>query len=74
MNIENLVKMANQIGAFFESFPDHEQAVQDVANHLIRFWDPKMRRELVAYVDAEPDNHLSGIVRESIATNKPRLV
>ena len=44
MKIEYLVKMANEIGAFFASEPDPEQAVNAVAGHLRRFWDPRMPR------------------------------
>ena len=43
MNISNLIKMANQIGAFFEAMPNHEQAVKDIAAHIQRSWDPRMR-------------------------------
>lgn len=49
MNQENLVKMANQIGRFFETWPDRDAARQEVANHLRRCWEPRMRRALVAH-------------------------
>jgi len=48
VKIEYLVKMANEIGAFFASEPDPEQAVNAVAGHLRRFWDPRMRAQIVA--------------------------
>ena len=51
MNIERLVRMANDIGNFFKAEPDHALAVDGVALHLKRFWDPRMRKEIVAYVD-----------------------
>ena len=51
MHIENLVKMANNIGQFFEAEPDREQAIQDIASHLKRFWDPRMRTAIIAHVD-----------------------
>jgi formate dehydrogenase subunit delta len=41
--------MANQIGQFFESEPDQEQAVKDIASHLKRFWDPRMRKAIIDY-------------------------
>ena len=41
--------MANDIGHFFNSEPDKAEAAKSVANHLRRFWDPRMRREIVAY-------------------------
>ncbi len=74
MNRHNLVRMANQIGAFFESFPDREQAREEIANHLLRFWEPRMRAQLLAQMDSEPDDGLSTIVRETLATHRPRLL
>lgn len=43
--------MANQIAAFFRSYPDDE-AVAGVHDHIRSFWPPVMRRNLVARVDA----------------------
>ena len=39
--------MANQIAAFFGSYP-HEEAVAGVASHIETFWTPKMRATLRA--------------------------
>lgn len=41
--------MANDIGAFFDAEPDKSEAARSVATHLQRFWDPRMRRELIAH-------------------------
>ncbi|HKT71331.1 MAG TPA: formate dehydrogenase subunit delta [Steroidobacteraceae bacterium] len=49
MNIELLVKMANEIGAFFAAEPDPEQAARDVMGHLQRYWEPRMRAELMRH-------------------------
>ena len=51
MHTENLVKMANQIGQFFEAEPDREQALKDIASHIKRFWEPRMRTAILAHVD-----------------------
>ena len=48
MNIDLLIKMANEIGDFFTGASDPQQASRDVANHLKRYWDPRMRREIVS--------------------------
>ena len=48
MNPEYLVSMANEIGAFFAGEADPEQVARDIANHLRRYWDPRMRRQIVA--------------------------
>lgn len=52
MNAEHLVRMANDIGHFFGGEPKPEDAVAGVLNHLRKFWDPRMRRQIVAYVQA----------------------
>jgi formate dehydrogenase subunit delta len=50
MRIERLVAMANDIGAFFRAEPDRREAAKGVASHLERFWDPRMRRQIVAHL------------------------
>ncbi len=52
MHLEHLIKMVNQIGGFFEAMPDREEAQAGVAQHLRAYWDPRMRRQLLAHVDA----------------------
>ncbi|RCX07603.1 formate dehydrogenase subunit delta [Extensimonas vulgaris] len=52
MDIHHLLRMANQIGTFFEAMPERDQALQEVAQHLRKFWEPRMRRELLAHLDA----------------------
>jgi len=51
MSPDKLVYMANQIGKFFASQGEAE-AVVGVANHLERFWDPRMRQTIVAHLEA----------------------
>lgn len=52
MNVPLLVKMANQIESFFRSEPDREDAIAAIAAHLQRFWDPRMRKAIIAHVNA----------------------
>lgn len=66
MNPSNLIKMANQIGAFFEAMPNREQAVKDVAAHIQRSWEPRMRTALLQHVGQNGDAELSAIVREAL--------
>ena len=49
MHIDYLVRMANDIGAFFASEPDTQAATAAILNHLRRFWDPRMRAQIVAH-------------------------
>ena len=52
MQHDSLTRMGNQIATFFDSMPDHEEALLDLARHLKKFWEPRMRREFLARVDA----------------------
>jgi formate dehydrogenase subunit delta len=46
-----LIYMANQIGKFFQS-QGHDKAVSGVADHIRKFWDPRMRKTIFAHLDA----------------------
>ena len=50
MDRERLVAMANDIAAFFDSDPDKAVAAEAVRFHITRFWEPRMRREIIAHV------------------------
>ena len=41
MNVQNLVKMAHQIGDFFHSAGKPGFVEGDIAGHMKRFWDPR---------------------------------
>jgi len=52
MNVQLLVTMANDISNFFASDPDKDAAVDQVANHLKKFWEPRMREAIRRHVSA----------------------
>jgi formate dehydrogenase major subunit len=67
METSHLVKMANEIGVFFEAWPDRTEAIGSIATHLKNFWEPRMRRHIIDY--ARQDGHrLHEIVREAVLT------
>jgi len=70
MNIDNLVTMANQIGAFFESYPDRAEGRTEIANHLQRFWAPRMRSALFAHIDDRQGEGLSTTVLEALVEHR----
>lgn len=51
MSPEKLVHMANQIATFFASQGEAD-APAAVADHLRQFWDPRMRRGIIDFVNA----------------------
>ncbi|MEQ1616755.1 MAG: formate dehydrogenase subunit delta [Terricaulis sp.] len=48
MQIEKLVHMANQIGKFFAA-QGKEAEIAGVADHLKKFWDPRMRAQILEH-------------------------
>jgi len=65
MSPDRLIYMANQIGKFFRT-QGPGKVVPGVADHIRKFWDPRMRTAILAHLDAggaglEPD------VRDAIA-------
>jgi formate dehydrogenase subunit delta len=64
MSPDRLVHMANQIGKFFESQPGN--AADGIATHIRKFWDPRMRKAIYAFVEAGGEG-LDPPVREALA-------
>jgi formate dehydrogenase subunit delta len=52
MSPDKLVMMANQIGKFFAS-QGPEAAVPGIAEHIRKFWEPRMRQAIFAHLDAD---------------------
>ena len=73
MNIDILIRMVNQIGAFFEAMPDRAEALQGIAQHLKSFWEPRMRRALLEHVDRGGQGDLSSMVAEAIRLHRQIL-
>jgi formate dehydrogenase subunit delta len=65
---DRLAYMANQIGKFFQS-QGHDKAVSGTAEHIRKFWDPRMRKMIFAHLDAGGAG-LDPFVREAIETLK----
>ena len=51
MSHDRLVHMANQIGDFFTSQHGNDPA-DAIADHLRKFLDPRMRRQIIAHTEA----------------------
>jgi len=73
MNIDNLVEMANDIGNYFNSEPLREEAINGILNHLERFWEDRMQRQIVDYLD-DGGEELSPLVKEAVSRLKNSLV
>jgi formate dehydrogenase subunit delta len=51
MSPDKMVRMTNQIAAFFRTQPNDDAAVKTL-EHIIDFWEPSMRQQLREYVAA----------------------
>ena len=68
MSPDRLIHMANQIGKFFQ-LQGRDKAVPGIAEHIRKFWDPRMRATISAHLDAGGAG-LDPNVRDAIATLK----
>lgn len=57
-----LIHKANQIAAYFEAYPS-PRAEQGVEDHIRKFWEPRIRRRLLAL----PEEPLHPLVRKAAA-------
>jgi formate dehydrogenase subunit delta len=70
----HLVQMANDIGNFFRSEPERKDAIAGIANHISKFWTPRMRQKIMTYVQKNGAGELDELPREALqnlATQKP---
>lgn len=74
MDAEKLARMANQIAAFFVNDPDPVSASAAVASHLRRFWDPRMRREIFAWLDETGGPGLSPLTLQALQDHRQNLL
>lgn len=77
-NIPHLISLANRIGAFFEAMPDRAEGVEGIANHIQKFWEPRMRIAMLKFLETQPDGQLgetglSEIALQAISQNRERL-
>ncbi|KQU64202.1 formate dehydrogenase [Aminobacter sp. DSM 101952] len=68
---QKLVYMANQIATFFDSKP-HEEGVAGIAEHINKFWDPRMRRQFFEMLDAGGDGMKPTVIEAGATIRRPR--
>ena len=66
MSPDRLIYMANQIGKFFNS-QGADKAVPGIAEHIKKFWDPRMKSAILSHLDKGGEG-LEPSVRDAIAT------
>lgn len=61
MDEQKMIHRANQVAAFFEAYP-RERAVQGIEEHFRKFWEQRIRIQLVAYTGDD----LHPLVQEAV--------
>jgi formate dehydrogenase subunit delta len=67
MNTDLMIKMLNEISAFFAGEDDREQAARDIQNHVRRYWEPRMRAQLLEYFEQRKGAGLSDLALKAVA-------
>lgn len=58
--------MANQIAAFFAANGDPEEAAKSSADHLRKFWEPRMRSQIIAHLKNNGGEGLAPVARAAV--------
>jgi formate dehydrogenase subunit delta len=74
MNDQHLIQMANSIGDFFAAMPDGVEAREDLASHIRRFWEPRMRRGIYEHIDRTGGEGLQAIVLEALQVHRKKTL
>ena len=72
MDGKKLIKMANDIAHFFRAEPERKDAIAGVAGHLKKFWDPRMRRQILEMLDAGGEG-MRDLLKEALQSHREDL-
>jgi len=73
MSSQNLVRMANRIGDFFEAMPDRDRALEDIVDHIRKFWAPRMRSDMLDHLDHDGGAGLTDILVVALTRHRAVL-
>lgn len=70
--------MANDIGDFFEAQPDRQEALHGIADHIKKFWEPRMRTTLLDFLAQNPEGRtpeaeLTDLVKQALVQHHELL-
>ena len=65
MSESRLVYMANQIATYFRTHP-HDEAVAATLDHVKKYWEPRMRRQILEHLHVHHGDGLNEIALAAI--------
>ena len=66
MNIDHMIKMANEISSFWQGEVGEAAASAEVATHLKRYWEPRMRAQMITYFEERHGAGLSDVALQAV--------
>jgi formate dehydrogenase subunit delta len=73
METKDMVRMANQIGGFFKSYGEQE-ALDGIAEHINKFWEPRMRRDFFAHLNKGGEGLNENVKQAASKIRRPKAV
>jgi formate dehydrogenase subunit delta len=67
MQHDKLIHMANQIATFCASNPRGARQTADVADHINKFWEPRMRAKLCERLESGTTEDVHPLVMQALA-------
>ena len=76
MDVNRLVRMANQIAINFQHGPNKQEAAAATLDHISRFWSSPMREQIIVYFRAGETelNEVANIAVSGLAEGKRHVV
>jgi formate dehydrogenase subunit delta len=71
MQTRDMVRMANQISTFFGSYGEKE-AIEGIADHISKFWEPRMRRDFFAHMAAGGEGFDELVKKSAAVVKRPK--
>ncbi len=71
MDTQDMTRMANQIAGFFNG-SGPEVAVKDAAEHINKFWEPRMRAALLAHLEKGGEGLDPTIIKAAGLIKRPK--
>jgi formate dehydrogenase subunit delta len=71
MQTHDMVRMANQIADFFKSYTEKE-AIDGIADHINKFWDPRIRKDFFVLIDSGGAGLSDLVLKAAVDIKRPK--
>jgi formate dehydrogenase subunit delta len=71
MEQRDMIRMANQISEFFQSYSEQE-AMDGIADHISKFWEPRMRHDFFAHIEKGGEGFSELVKKAAKSVKRPK--